>query len=66
MSTPDEQPRCDFCGQTAESVRRIALDGDYDRLRQRHTVRYACRPCSERKERERQAARGASEGDARD
>ena len=37
-------------------VRRIALDRDYDRLGQRHVVRYACRDCSERKESVRRAA----------
>ena len=45
--------RCDFCGEPASSVRRVALDRDYDRLRTRHKVLYACEPCSERKDRER-------------
>jgi hypothetical protein len=45
--------RCDFCGRVVERVRRIALDRDYDRLGQRHVVRYACPECSMRKEAER-------------
>ncbi len=44
---------CDFCGREVPQVRRIALDRGYDRLGQRHAVRYACPECSERKERER-------------
>ena len=32
-------------------VRRVALDGDYDRLGRRHAVRYACDSCSRAKER---------------
>ena len=46
---------CDFCGETVASVRRVALDGEYDRLRVPHQVRYACASCSERKDRERAA-----------
>ena len=49
----DAQWRCDFCGEPSESVRRIALDGDYERLRTRHKPQYACPRCSEHKERER-------------
>jgi hypothetical protein len=45
--------RCDFCGRVVDRVRRIALDRDYDRLGQRHVVRYACPECSMRKEAER-------------
>ena len=45
--------RCDFCGEVVESVRRVALDRDYERLATPHPVRYACRACSEKKERER-------------
>jgi len=44
---------CDFCGESVVSVRRVALDGEYDRLRPPHQVRYACASCSERKDRER-------------
>lgn len=47
------QLRCDFCGEPSESVRRVALDGSYERLRTRHVPQYACETCSERKERER-------------
>lgn len=56
----DDQPAaprvCDFCGEPAERVRRVALDGDYDRLRKPHQERYACPTCSEAKERQRRAA----------
>ena len=72
MSDPDaaaqetnaDQPlRCDLCGDEAQSVRRIALDGEYDRLRKPHQVMYACGTCSEKKERERLGLdRGAGRG----
>ena len=45
--------RCDFCGKPAQSVRRVALDRDYERLGTRHKPQYACPTCSERKEQER-------------
>jgi len=45
--------RCDFCGALVSRVRRIALDGDYDRLQTPHAARYACPECSQRKELER-------------
>ncbi len=45
--------KCDFCGDEVASVRRVALDGQYDRLRKAHEVLYACSSCSERKERQR-------------
>ena len=45
--------RCDFCGQEVSSVRRVALDQDYDRLQTPHRELYACPSCSERKERSR-------------
>jgi len=48
--------RCDFCGAESERVRRVALDQGYDRLSQRHVVRYACEPCSRRKEQSRAGA----------
>ena len=44
---------CDFCGDLAMRVRRIVLDGDYERLQTRHVVRYACESCSDEKERKR-------------
>lgn len=47
--------KCDFCGSEATRVRRVALDAGYDRLGQRHVVRYACEDCS----REKDAARAA-------
>jgi hypothetical protein len=45
--------RCDFCGQETETVVRVALDRDYDRLSVRHEKMYACPECSKKKERER-------------
>jgi uncharacterized protein with PIN domain len=45
--------RCDFCGDTVSRVRRVAIDGEYERLQTRHQVRYACESCSEEKERDR-------------
>jgi hypothetical protein len=45
--------RCDFCGESVTSVRRVALDQDYDRLQTPHRELYACPSCSERKERTR-------------
>ena len=44
---------CDFCGEQITSVRRIAIDQDYDRLQTPHRELYACPACSERKERSR-------------
>ena len=44
---------CDFCNAVVPSVRRIALDGDYERLRTPHKELYACPACSEKKEKER-------------
>ena len=45
--------RCDFCGERVESVRRVVLDRDYDRLVTPHRELYACADCSEKKERAR-------------
>ncbi len=50
--------RCDFCGAEVSSVRRVALDAGYDRLQTPHQERYACAPCSEKKDRERRARNG--------
>jgi hypothetical protein len=50
---------CDFCGEAADRVRRIALDRDYDRLQTPHRVQYACDACSEEKERQRREAPGS-------
>jgi hypothetical protein len=47
---------CDFCGELVPRVRRIALDGEYDRLQRPHHVQYACEACSAEKERERLAS----------
>jgi hypothetical protein len=44
---------CDLCGAESSSVRRVALDRQYDRLRKPHQVLYACPSCSEKKERQR-------------
>ncbi len=50
---PAEELRCDFCGEHAPNVRRVALDSGYDRLQKPHRERYACARCSEQKEQER-------------
>ena len=49
----EEGVRCDFCNQVVPSVRRVALDRDYERLRTPHREQFACPACSEKKERER-------------
>ncbi len=41
---------CDFCNQRVASVRRVALDRGYDRLKPSVRELYACPPCSEAKE----------------
>jgi len=46
--------KCDFCGAETDFVIRVAIDKDYDRLTVTHEKRYACRTCSEKKEKERQ------------
>ncbi len=51
----DAELVCDFCGEAAPRVRRVALDGEYERLRTPHAVRYACSDCSARKDGERAA-----------
>ena len=45
--------RCDFCSAVVPSVRRIALDRGYERLRTPHRERFACPACSEKKEKAR-------------
>jgi hypothetical protein len=45
--------RCDLCGNVVDSVRRVALDREYDRLQLTHKELYACEPCFESKERRR-------------
>ena len=42
---------CDFCGFEVSIVRRVVLDGDYDRMMNK--ALYACVDCSEQKEKER-------------
>ena len=51
--SPPAGLRCDFCGEHVESVRRVALDRNYDRLVTPHRELYACGECSEKKERAR-------------
>jgi hypothetical protein len=48
---PRKPLRCDFCGAEVASVRRVALDAGYERLQTPHQERYACEPCSEKKDR---------------
>jgi hypothetical protein len=56
-ASPDESQeegvRCDFCNEVVPTVRRVALDRDYERLRTPHKELFACPACSERKEKER-------------
>lgn len=49
----EEGFRCDFCDEEVPSVQRVALDGEYERLRTPHAVLYACPSCSRRKEQDR-------------
>ncbi len=44
------QRRCDFCGDLVNSVRRVALDVEYDRLQKAHEEQYSCSDCFESKE----------------
>jgi uncharacterized protein with PIN domain len=53
-----EGMRCDFCGEIVPSVRRVALDRDYERLRTSHQEQYACPRCSEAKEQQRLGLQG--------
>lgn len=48
--------KCSFCGKESETVIRIALDKNYDRLTVKHDVKYACPACSKKKEKEKQIA----------
>jgi hypothetical protein len=45
--------RCDFCGDLVNSVRRVALDREYDRLQKAHQEQYSCSDCFEAKEQRR-------------
>ncbi len=53
--------KCDFCGTESDTVCRVALDADYDRLTEKHVQKFACSKCSEKKEAERKKAK-AGEG----
>jgi hypothetical protein len=44
---------CDFCGDRVSSVRRVALDLEYDRLQKVHQEQYSCSSCFEVKEQRR-------------
>ena len=55
-SSPDPEltgRACDFCGDLVASVRRVALDQEYDRLQKAHTEQYSCSDCFEKKEQKR-------------
>ncbi len=41
---------CDFCGDRVMTVRRVALDQEYDRLQKIHHEQYSCSSCFEQKE----------------
>ena len=58
MPDAPEGVACDFCGEVVDSVRRVALDGDYERLRTRHQPRYSCGDCFDKKEKQRHTAAG--------
>ncbi len=53
MTTVESKLICDFCGKQCETVKRIALDKGYDRITVNHQVKYACRECYEKKEKDR-------------
>lgn len=58
LRSPDAVPQsCDFCGDPSTTVRRVALDRGYERLRTPHREQYACSRCSEDKERRRLGGR---------
>ena len=48
--------KCDFCGIESDTVCRVALDADYDRLTEKHVKKFACAECSAKKEKERKKA----------
>ena len=55
-SNPDPEVSgrsCDFCGDVVSSVRRVALDEEYDRLQKAHQEQYSCGDCFEKKEQQR-------------
>jgi hypothetical protein len=53
VRTSEQGIKCDFCEDVVGSVRRVALHGDYERLRTRHSVQYACPTCFEKKDNQR-------------
>ena len=53
VSEESREPQCDFCGDRVQSVRRVALDIEYDRLQMRHKELYSCSDCFESKEKQR-------------
>lgn len=53
MSQEEMGRKCDFCGDRVHSVRRVALDHEYDRLQKAHQEQYACGACFEDKEKRR-------------
>ena len=48
--TEDPLRTCDFCGDRVLSVRRVALDQEYDRLQKIHKEQYSCSSCFDSKE----------------
>jgi len=44
---------CDFCGEPASKLTRVAVAKDYDRLTDGGRPKYACPQCSAAKERQR-------------
>jgi len=53
MTQEPQGQECDFCGDRVHAVRRVALDGEYDRLQKAHQERYSCSECFESKEKQR-------------
>ncbi len=45
--------KCDFCGKASDTVTRVAVDKDYDRLSLKHEIKYSCPECFKKKEDER-------------
>jgi hypothetical protein len=52
-SSLDSGQSCDFCGDRVSTVRRVALDHEYDRLQKAHREQYSCSSCFEAKEKRR-------------
>ena len=50
-NTPRADLACDFCNAQVSSVRRVALDGEYERLVTPHAIQYACPECFDYKDR---------------